>query len=380
MAATRWSRAAVVAGLAAALLCLSGCQALGLPGAGPTSPRATSAPAVDVAPPLDCAAFTATPAVEALLGGAAPLATTPADALTTPAGRGPFGAQAAGGGWCRWGDDPAASPAATTAPVHLLSVQLLPRATASWQSQAQQSPLTAATGAHYDGGESRGGDCGPATSGAGTSGAATSGAGSTCHTNVLVGGSWLAVDAVSSTSTIDEKAFHALVQSFVPTVAAIDARAATPAPVKPLSCGDAAWLKAVAGVYGPASVAVLAPAGTFGVQNALVADPRVTVCAYRAGTGDSSLVGTVSVLRSGAAAYATYHGLVVGRDPDASGGTIQLGGSELATLVRHTDASGSAPAETVVDAVVGDAWIQFAAVSGSDDQAASVVQWVAGRL
>lgn len=370
MAATRWSRAAAVAGLAAALLCLSGCQALGLPGAGPTSPHPTSAPAVDVAPPLDCAAFTATPAVEALLGGAAPLATTPADALTTPAGRGPFGAQAAGGGWCRWGDDPAASPAATTAPVHLLSVQLLPRATANWQWQAQQYAQTAATGAHYDGGESRGGDCGPATSGTG----------STCHTNVLVGGSWLAVDAVSSASTIDEKAFHALVQSFVPTVAAIDAHATTPAPVKPLACGDAAWLKAVAGVYGPSSVAVLAPAATFGLPNALLADPRVTVCAYRAGTGDSSLIGTVSVLRGGSAAFATYHGLVVGRDPDASGGTIQLGSTELATLVRHTDASGSTPAETVVDALVGDAWIQFAAVTGSDDQASSVVQWVAGRL
>ncbi|MFE4467283.1 hypothetical protein ACFRFH_00590 [Leifsonia sp. NPDC056824] len=368
-AATRWSRAAAVAGLAAALLCLSGCQALGLPGAGPASPRATSAPAVDVAPPFDCAAFTATPAVEALLGGAAPLATTPAGALTTPSGRGPFGAQAAGGGWCRWGDDPAANPAASTAPVHLLSVQLLPRATANWQWQAQQYAQTAATGAHYDGGESRGGDCGPATSG-----------GSTCHTNVLVGSSWLAVDAVSSTSTIDEKAFHALVQSFVPTVAAIDARAATPAPVKPLSCADAAWLKAVAGSYGAASVAVLAPAATFGLPNALLADPRVTVCAYRAGTGDSSLIGTVSVLRGASAAFATYHGLVVGRDPDASGGTIKLGSTELATLVRHTDASGSTPAETVVDALVGDAWIQFAAVSGSDDQAASVVGWVAGRL
>lgn len=370
MAATRWSGAAAVAGLAAVLVCLSGCQALGLPGAGPTSRRPTSAPAVDVAPPLDCAAFTATPAVEALLGGSAPLATTPADGLTTPAGRGPFGAQAAGGGWCRWGDDPAGSPATTSAAEHLLSVQLLPRATASWQWQAQQYPQTAATGAHYDGGESRGGDCGRATSGAG----------STCHTNVLVGGSWLAVDAVSSTSTVDEKAFHALVQTFVPTVAAIDARTTTPPAVKPLSCGDTVWLKAVAGVYGPASVAVVAPAATFGLQNALVGDPRVTVCAYRAGTGDSSLLGTVSVLRGGSAGYATYHSLVVDRDPDASGGTIQLGSTELATLVRHTDASGSAPAETVVDALVGDTWIQFAAVTGSDDQAASVVQWVAGRL
>ncbi|WP_434318205.1 hypothetical protein [Leifsonia sp. P73] len=369
MAAKRWSRAAAVAGLTAALLCLSGCQALGLPGAAPTTPHPTSAPA-DVAPPLDCAAFTATPAVEALLGAAAPLATTPADALATPAGRGPFGAQAAGGGWCRWGDDPAASPAATAAPVHLLSVQLLPRATASWQWQAQQYAQTAATGAHYDGGESRGGDCGRAASGAG----------STCHTNVLVGGSWLAVDAVSSTSAIDEKAFHALVQSFVPTAAAIDARATTPAPVKPLPCGDAAWLKAVAGVYGPTSVAVLAPAPTFGLPNALVGDPRVAVCAYRAASGDSTLIGTVSILRGASAAYATYHGLVVSRDPDASGGTIQLGSTELATLVRHTDASGSAPAETVIDALVGDAWIQFAAVTGSDDQAASVVQWVAGRL
>jgi hypothetical protein len=226
-------------------------------------------------------------------------------------------------------------------------------------------------GAHYDGGESRGGDCAAATTGT---------TGSSCHTNVLVGGSWLAVDAISSTSTIDEKAFHALVQSFVPTVATLDARTPTPAPAKVLSCGDAAWLKAVAGVYGPSSVAVLDPAGTFGVQSALVADPAVTVCAYRAGSGDSALLGTVSVLRGASAAFATYHGLVVSRDPDASGGTIQVGGTEVATLVRHTDASGSTPAETVVDAQVGDAWIQFAALSGSDDQASSVVEWVAGRL
>ena len=58
----------------------------------------------------------------------------------------------------------------------------------------------------------------------GDCGHAATGTGSTCHTNVLVGGSWLAVDAVSGTSAIDEKAFHTLVQSFVPTVAAIESR------------------------------------------------------------------------------------------------------------------------------------------------------------
>ncbi|QNE37293.1 hypothetical protein [Leifsonia shinshuensis] len=376
MTARRWSGAvAMTAALSAALLCLSGCQVLGLPGAGPTTPRVTSEPAVDVAPPLDCAAFTATPAVEALLGGSAPLATTPADALATPAARGPFGAQAAGGGWCRWGDDPAGSagaPAtATPAAVHLLSVQVLPHASASWQRLAQQYPDSAANGAHYDGGESRGGDCAHPASGAGSS----------CHTNVLIGGSWLAVDAVSGSSVIDEKAFHALVQSFVPTVAAIDARAATPAPAKALSCADPAWLKAVAGVYGPPSVATLDTAQSFGVQSALLDVPGAAVCAYRAGGNtDSSLIGTVSVLRGAAAAYATYHALVVGRDPDASGSTLQVGSSELPALIRHTDASGSTPAETVVDALAGDAWIQFSAVSGSDDQASSVVEWVAGRL
>jgi hypothetical protein len=376
MTARRWSGAAALTGaLAAVLLCLSGCQLLGLPGAGPTTPRATAQPGVDVAPPLDCAAFTATPAVEALLGGSAPPATTPVDALATPAARGPFGAQAAGGGWCRWGDDPAPSAAtpagATPAPVHLLSVQVVPRATASWQRLAQQYPESAATGAHYDGGESRGGDCGNAASGAGSS----------CHTNVLVGGSWLAVDAVSTTSTIDETAFHALVQSFVPTVAAIDARSATPAPAKALSCGDPAWLKAVAGVYGPSSVATLDTAQSFGVQSALLDVPGAAVCAYRAsGDAASSLIGTVSVVRHAAAAYASYRGLVVDRDADASGSTFQVGGTEVAALVRHTDAAGSTPAETVVDALVGDAWIQFAAVPGSDDEASSVVEWVAGRL
>jgi hypothetical protein len=368
MTARRWWGAAA---LATALLCLSGCQALGLPGAGPTSPRATSAPAVDVAPPLDCAAFTATPAVEALLGGTARLAATPADALTTPAARGAFGAQAAGGGWCRWGDDPHVSAGAPASlPVHVLSVQVLPRAAASWQRLAEQYPESAANGAHYDGAESRGGDCGHATTGTG----------STCHTNVLVGGSWLAVDAVSSTSAIDEKAFHALVQSFVPTVAAIDARTTTPAPRKPLSCGDPAWLKAVADVYGLSSVATLDPAGGFGVQSALQDVPGATVCAYREdGDSGSSPIGTVSVLRDAAAAYETYRGLVVS-DPDSSGGTVQLGGTEVTTLIRYTDAAGSAPAETVVDALVGDAWIQFAAVTGSDDEASSALEWVAGRL
>lgn len=380
MTARRRSGAAALTGaLAAALLCLSGCQLLGLPGAGPTTPRATAEPGVDVAPPLDCAAFTATPAVEALLGGSAPLASTPADALVTPAARGPFGAQAAGGGWCRWGDDPAASAAApasgTPAPVHLLSVQVLPRATASWQRLAQLYPEAAANGAHYDGGESRGGDCGHAASGAGSS----------CHTNVLVGGSWLAVDAVSTTSTIDETAFHALVQSFVPTVATIDARSAMaapmPAPAKTLSCSDPAWLKAVAGVYGPPSVATLDTAQSFGVQSALLDVPGAAVCAYRAsGDAGSSLIGTVSVVRDAATAYASYRGLVVDRDADASGSTLQVGGTEVAALVRHTDAVGSTPAETVVDALVGDAWIQFAAVSGSADEASSVVEWVAGRL
>ena len=72
--------------------------------------------------------------------------------------------------------------------------------------------------------------------------------------------------------------------------------------------------------------------------------------------------------------------MVVDRDADASGSSVLVGGTEVAALVRHTDAVGSTPAETVVDALVGDAWIQFAAVSGSADEASSVVEWVAGRL
>ncbi|MCI0156309.1 hypothetical protein KNO15_06325 [Leifsonia shinshuensis] len=370
---------AAVAALTAALLCLTGCDAIaGLVGSGGATPRSTPRPVVSAsAPPLDCAAFTAAPPVEALLGGAAPLADSPADALTTPAGRGPFAAQAAGGGWCRWGDDPAEATASTsvhTPPVHTLSVQLLPRATAIWQRLTDQYPESAAMGAHYDGGESRGGECATAPGGRG----------SRCHTNVLVGASWLAVDAVSGTSVIDEKAFHALVQTFLPAAAAVDARSATPGPTaspRPLPCGGADWLNPVAGAFGPQTVTTLEPGESFGLATALLDVPGSVTCAYRTGgDGASGYLGTVSVLRDAADAYATYHSVVVDRDPDASGGTIESGGKQFATLVRTTAASGSTPAETVVDALVGDAWIQFAAQAGSDDQAAAVVQWVAGRL
>ncbi len=117
------------------------------------------------------------------------------------------------------------------------------------------------------------------------------------------------------------------------------------------------------------------------MQSALLDVPGAAVCSYRAsGDAESSLIGTVSVVRDAAAAYASYRGLVVDRDADASGSTLQVGGTEVAALVRHTDAVGSTPAETVVDALVRDAWIQFAAVSGSDDEASSVVEWAAGRL
>lgn len=370
MRAKRWAAAAT---LAALLLTVTGCDALsGLVGAAPRTPTATPQPvAAAAAPPLDCAAFTATPPVEAVLGGRAPLAPTPADALTTPAGRGPFAAQAAGGGWCRWGDDPAGT---TSKAVHTLAVQLLPRAAASWERLAAQYPESAAMGAHYDGGESRGGDCAPATGAPGSS----------CRTNVLVGGSWLAVQAVSGTSAIDEKAFHALVQSFLPTVAAIDARTPTAAPTasgRPLSCGSADWLKAVASAFGPKTVTTLDPGESFGMPTALLGVPGATTCAYSSGgDGGSGHLGTVSVLRGASDAYATYHAAVVDSDSDASGGTIEVRGSPLATLVRTTSASGSTPAETVVDALVGDTWIQYAAQAGSGDEAASMVQWVAGRL
>lgn len=380
MRAKRWAAAAT---LAALLLTVTGCDALsGLVGGAPRTPRATpDAVAAAAAPPLDCAAFTATPPVEAVLGGRAPLAETPADALTTPAGRGPFAAQAAGGGWCRWGDDPADTTSKT---VHTLAVQLLPRAAASWERLAAQYPESAAMGAHYDGGESRGGDCAPATGVQATGAPATGVQGSSCRTNVLVGGSWLAVQAVSATSVIDEKAFHALVQTFLPPVAAIDARNATPAPTaagQPLSCGAADWLKAVAAAFGPKSVTTLEPGESFGVPTALLDVPGTTTCAYSSGgDGSSGYLGTVSVLRGAADAYATYHAAVVDSDSDASGGTIQAGGATVATLVRTTSASGSTPAQTVVDALVGDTWIQYAAQAGSGDEAASVIQWVAGRL
>jgi hypothetical protein len=386
----RTRRLTAAAVLAVALLCLTGCDAVrGLVGWGGSTPSATPRPIASAAPaPLDCAAFTPTAPVEALLGGPAPLASTPADALATPAGRGPFAVQAAGGGWCRWGDDPAApAPSVSTASPappagRTLSVQLLPRAAASWQRLADQYPDSAAMGAHYDGGESRGGDCAvvPGRSGG------------TCHTNVLVGASWLQVDAVSGTSAIDEKAFHALVQSFLPAAAAVDARKTTPAPTATLAptatpapqssqCGGADWLTAVAAAFGPRSVTTLEPAGSFGVATALLDAPGVTACAYRTGgDGDPVYLGTVSVLRDAADAYATYHAAVVDHDADASGGTIDAGGRQIATLIRTTSASGSTPAETVVDALVGDTWIQYAAQAGSDDEAAAMVQWVAGRL
>ncbi len=372
----RTSRLAAAAALGAVLLCLTGCDAIaGFVGTGGATPTSTPRAVVNASPPpLDCAAFTATPAVETLLGGSAPLAATPADALSTPAGRGPFAVQAAGGGWCRWGDDPAGD---ASADAHTLSVQLLPRAAAIWQRLADQYPDSAAMGAHYDGGESRGGDCAKAATGHG----------STCRTNVLVGGSWLAVDAASGTSAIDEKAFHALVQSFLPTAAAVDARTAsttTPAPTatpQPLPCGGADWLKAVAAAFGPQTTTTLEPGESFGMATALLDVPSSVACAYRTGgDADPVYLGTVSVLRDAAAAYATYHSAVVDHDPDASGGTIDSGGKQYATLVRTTSASGSTPAETVVDALVGDAWIQFAAQAGSDDQASSMVQWVAGQL
>ncbi|GAA4144224.1 hypothetical protein [Leifsonia shinshuensis] len=371
----RGRRIAAVLLLVVALAGLTGCQALGL--AGPDRPTGTPTPsaAAPVASPVDCAALVTPHAVATLLGGDAPLAKTPADALMTPAGLGPYAVQASGGAWCRWGADPGGGGSATAtpspAPSRTLALLLLPRAAATWQRLTQQYPDSAAMGAHYDGGESRGGDCARATTGRGSS----------CHTNVLVGGSWAAVSGSSGDSVIDEKAFHDLVQSFLPALAAADARLPKQAPPAPLPCGGADWLRAVAGAFGPTSVTVLPPAGAFGMPSALLDGQAATVCAYRAaGDGSSGYLGTLSVLRDAADAYAAYHAAVVDHDPEASGGTIDHGGSQVATLVRYTDASGSTPAEVVVDVLVGDAWIQFAAPSGSADAPASVVQWVAGKL
>ncbi|WP_158865303.1 hypothetical protein [Leifsonia sp. AG29] len=390
------TRKPVAAAFGAALaLLLSGCAALGF-GAPSSSPLPTSS-VPPAKPAIDCASLTTEQAVTTLLGGPADPEAQPWSALSAAAARGPFAVIASGGGWCGWGPDPAspsasassasptagapaapptATPGATASSKAALAprgvaVAVIPGAADAWKRLAAAHPDAATAGADYDGGVSLGGDC---------SGPSTAAAGNECHTNVLVGGSWVAVTAYASDRLVVEKSFHEFVQSLIPQITQFDKTAKVAATAPTLPCADQPWLDSVRDALGLDAVSSEGAEESFRQTDALLTARGMTLCNYRAGTdGSGRHVGTLSVIADGAQAYEQYRAEVVSLDTEAHAGSITVGGQQIPTLARTITAPGI-PDATAVDAVVHGAWIEFTAPAADDDSVASYVQWVAGRL
>ena len=372
----RSRRRALLAAGALALLAsaLTGCAALGIDViGGPASTRATetvpSGP--PAAPALDCSQFASENTVAALLGAHAAAADPPAGTLTGVASSGGYAASAAGGGWCSWGDDTTVFPLPKT--WRALTVTLLPHAQDAWTKLAENYPAAAANGADYDGGVSRGGSCSTPT---------TTSPGSECRTNVLVGSSWLEVRAGASDVPIAESDFHAFVQGMLPAAARFDASVPVVTAPAPLACADPEWLAELKSVFGLSAVSSLGSEGSFDLRTAAHLDGAAMSCAYQPSEdGSGGLLGTLSVLRNSAGSYATYRHAAISTGGSAAGvhsGSITAAGQTVPTVVR-TEQDGST-STTVVDALVGTTWIQFAAADADEDTVAAYVTWVASRL
>jgi len=342
-----------------AALGLSGCVA-------PLStPPASSSPTTPIASPtatpalLDCDALVTQSAIDALMTTSTPRSDALERALDGAIADGPFAVVNAGGTVCQWGDND----------LTRVRVRVLPHASAEWDKLAAIYTHASTPGASYDGGTSRGGSC-------------TMDRPPSCSTNVLVGSSWLAVDASSSVpGAITEPRFHEFVQHLIPAVADADISAPPPPQAKPLACSSDAYQTALAGAYGIPHATSMGVEETFRIEGAATWGERLTLCHYQpSNDGSGGYLGTLSVLPSASRSYAIYTRLVSsGSDPAEK---IQLTqGSKKVEALRRS-ATADTPVRIYVDTLVDGNWIQFTAAApyAQPDKAAAFAQWVVENL
>lgn len=348
------------AGIAAlavlAALALAGCSALGLPDpAG--SPTRTPTPTPTTEPfALDCPSVVAAADLDALFGAKpAPLASPPG-LLDGSAARGPLALRAVGGADCRWAHG-----------ADTLTVRVLPHAGATWARLAEIYPDSATPGADYDGGVSLGGDC-------------TLTPTVWCRTNVLAGDAWLAVDlSAKAVPGLTESGFHDAVQRMLPTVTAAVASRPVPPAGQALDCNADDLRTELQTAFDRPAVTSMGVEESFRIDAAVLLTGGTTICQFQPNDdGSGGYLGSLSVLRDGAAAYETLRSAVLRDHPDAQGATITVGGDTVPALVWNGTTEGMPFG--AAEALVGTAWIEFRSLDTDTDRSLQLVQWAAGTL
>lgn len=339
-----------------AALTLTACSALGLPDPGAT-PTRTPTPTPTTHPfALDCPAVVSAADLTALFGAKPAVVTSPSGFLDGAVARGPLALRAVGGADCRWAHG-----------ADTLTVRVLPHAGATWARLAELYPNTATPGADYDGGVSLGGDC-------------TLTPTVWCRTNVLAGDAWLAVDLTAkAVPGLTEAGFHDAVQRMLPPVTAAVASRPAPATGEPLDCNADDLRQKLQTTFDRAAVTSMGVEERFRIDAAVLLTGGTTVCQFQPNDdGSGGYLGSLSVLRDGAATYETFRSAVLRDHPDAQGTTITVGGDTVPALVWNGTADGIPFG--AAEAVVGSAWIEFRSIDTDADRSLALVQWAANRL
>ncbi|MFE4950433.1 hypothetical protein ACFQ9V_10035 [Leifsonia sp. NPDC056665] len=274
------------------------------------------------------------------------------------AARGPLALIAVGGAECVWthGDS-------------RLTVQVLPHAADSWAGLADAYAHAAAPGAAYAGGESRGGDC-----------VVFEGGGMSCHTNVLVGEAWLAVEVSSvSAQGATEASFHDAVQRMLPAVAeaAASAPAAATGPVP--ACGADDLRRQQEQAFGRPAITNMGVEETFRIEAAVLQAGATGLCEFQpSADGSGGWFSDASVLRRASNVFEAHTAAARAVDPAATTRTITVGGRSIPVLLWHR--TFDITPLTTADALIDGAWLQYRTVDPNDDGAVAMMAWLAGRI
>jgi hypothetical protein len=246
----------------------------------------------------------------------------------------------------------------------------LPHASADWDQLAALYAYASTPGAAYDGGTSRGGNCVLAPQP------------SSCHTNVLVGSTWLSVEASSSADgAVTEPRFHAFVQQLIPAVAKADASAPAFPAARTVECASDPYQSALAESFAIPSATSMGVEETFRIEAAALSLKRLNICQYQpSNDGTGGYLGTLSVLPSASRSYATYSRLVSAGAAPAERIELTRGTQKLAAL--RWSATEDNVVRTYVDVLVDGSWIQFTAAGPGPqpDDVTAYAQWVVANI
>lgn len=358
----RGARALLAVAAVAVVGLLGGCAQAGAAGVAKETmpsvrPSASSTPVAAKTAPVLCDALATPDAVSALVGGTG--APQPLQHLQagSQASRVPWSVENADGTVCGWGGLATLIVAQGTPQVY---IEVVPGLSAQWTSLA--AVVDPSAGAAYDGATSRGGSCSPGSRGS-------------CATQVLVGGAWMYVQAISDgRSSFTEQAFHDFVQGVVTRYSS----AAPPTPAVPhpkRDCADDRVLSALSAGMGAARTDDRGRPD-FSLARAQLDAGQATACPFVAanapGRGWNALVSVLDGVDP--ALFAQYRQAV-----DHPGGTpvdvSALPGTATGVIEETEDSI-----RVTVDVLDGSTWVQVSTYNETDPKpvVATVSHLIAG--